>query len=98
MHIYTVSSKTYRRPRILEDLEPPRRSVRGGGIVNGGEVPLDGPEVVTPDSLVGARPVSGLLVHLDGDDCAGSDGALASHTGGAAGVAAEVVGGYVRHG
>lgn len=54
--------------------------------------------MVTPNRLVSARPVPGLLVHLDRHRCAGGDSAFAGYAGGAADVAAEVGGGDVGDG
>jgi hypothetical protein len=54
--------------------------------------------VRTANGFAGAAAVAVLLVHFDGYGGAGSDGTFAGYAFGAAGVAADVVGGYALSG
>lgn len=84
-------------PPVGEDLEPAGRAVRLGGVGDLGEVDLHGSPVGAANGLVVARPVTRLLVHLDGDRSSCRD---AAHTGygPGPGVAGEVPAVYICDG
>lgn len=84
---------------LLVDLEPGEaRRVGRGGVVNLAHVDHDGAKVVAPDGFRAARPVVGLLVHLDEEVAAGGDLAYSGDALGAADVAGYVGGGDIGDG
>lgn len=103
----TITSSTYstvvrRTPRIRKHLEEWRRAICRPCVRNFAHVNIHRAPVSTSDCRrlqrrKSARPVTSLLVHLDGDSVSRFDGATTCY-GTAVDVAAEVVGGDVGHG
>lgn len=60
-YFFTNKTYTYRRPSILENLEPACGAVSRGGVGDFGEVCLDRPEMVTTNGLIGAAAIPRLL-------------------------------------
>lgn len=84
-------------PTVLINLVKTSAPVSRGSIVDLGEVDHDGAVVSSANGFVGAGAVVGLLVHLDGDDVSGGDGAGRLGCGGGS-ITADIVGGDVLDG